>query len=339
MGKTYIVYYEWPNTAGNHAGMAYLFRSLKQRNTDTVRLIKMPTNINKWNKRIQRMYMYLMVLFLYFVVGSKNSIFFTEFLGNNSGNQTRMAHLLKKLNPTTKLYGLVHLSEKHLLELYGNDKYIISSLEVIDKVVVLGSSLGKYFDRLGFSDKVVVTFHYVDTSYYKPNPNKPKTSNLNVIAMGSLKRNHKELRDIITATPDIMYDVCMGNTDLTAIFAGMRNVVLHGFLSEDELLSLMQQADISISVLEDTVGSNVITTSLACGLAQVVSDVGSIRDYCDETNSFLCKNKEAFIDAMYLLAENTNLREQMSTSAFIKAEKINIEIFNNWFRANIINEY
>ena len=40
-----------------------------------------------------------------------------------------------------------------------------------------------------------------------------------------------------------------------------------------------------LNVMKDTIGSNVICTSMATGLSMVVSDVGSIRDYCSETNA------------------------------------------------------
>lgn len=51
----------------------------------------------------------------------------------------------------------------------------------------------------------------------------------------------------------------------------------------------MAKADLSLNVMEDTVGSNVITTSMAMGLGLIVTDVGSIRDYCDESNAFSVK--------------------------------------------------
>ncbi len=331
--KTYIIYYEWANTAGNHAGMAYLFRTLKELNKKNICLIKIPTHINDWNRKFQKLYTYLLILFLYVKANKKDNVFFTEFLGNKSGNQTFIANKLKQWKIKANLLGLVHLSEKHLLELYNNDDYIRYSLSLLDKVIVLGSSLGKYFNRLGFNDdKVIVTFHYVDTNYYKPNLQKQKNEQLRVIAMGSLKRNHNDLRIIIEATPNIQYDVCMGNANLKSIFDRLDNVTLHGFLSECELLHLMQQVDVSISVLDDTIGSNVITTSLACGLVQVVSDVGSIRDYCDETNSFLCNTNEDFIKALNTISLNEKLRLNMSISTQDKAKEIDIKQFNLFFR-------
>jgi glycosyltransferase involved in cell wall biosynthesis len=83
--------------------------------------------------------------------------------------------------------------------------------------------------------------------------------------------------------------------------------------------------------LEDTVGSNVITTSLACGLAQIVSDVGSIRDYCDETNTVFCKSTDEFVNALFRLNSDRNLVENMSRFALKQAESLSIKKFNEFF--------
>lgn len=54
------------------------------------------------------------------------------------------------------------------------------------------------------------------------------------------------------------------------------NLKIFGYVAEDELLSLMQTSDISLNLMKDTIGSNVITTSLACGLVVVASNVDQL---------------------------------------------------------------
>jgi glycosyltransferase involved in cell wall biosynthesis len=332
MKKTYIIYYEWKSTAGNHAGMAHLFRTIKQWNKENVYLIKIPSRIGLryfryLNWILQILYSCLLVLFLYIKTNKNNNIFFTEFFVP-VGHLDFIAKRLRKWKTKAQLYGLAHLSEKHLLEIY-DEAHIERGLMALDKIVVLGSSLGEYFNRLGFdNEKIVVTFHYLDNSYYKPAIKKNENQKLRVIAMGALKRNHADLRTIVAATPDIDYDICQGNLNLKELFSNLNNVTLHGFLSEENLLHLMQQADIGISVLDDTVGSNVITTSLACGLVQVVSDVGSIRDYCNTSNTFFCKSIDDFINALTMLKSNRELIKKMSFSALEQSKEFEIEKFN-----------
>lgn len=337
--KLYIVYYEWPNTAGNHAGMAYLFRSLHSNHKKDIKLIQIPSSLPRKNKYLQKLYMYALVVYL-FVVAKR--VFLTEYLGNASGNQTGIADRLRKWNWSGELLGLVHLSEKHLCELYDSDKisyksYVSNKLQLLDKVLVFGSSLANFFIRLGYKDQVILTYHYVDTLYYKPlmnrDANKPR---IQVIAMGSLKRNYADLEYIVKQLPEIDFNICVGNKDIGNLFENLSNAAIYRFIPESELLSLMQKSDVSISVLEDTIGSNVITTSMATGLAQIVSNVGSIRDYLDDSNSILCDKLESFVEALRQLNQDRIFLSHLQQNAIHKAEKISLKTFETWFLKEIL---
>ena len=96
------------------------------------------------------------------------------------------------------------------------------------------------------------------------------------------------------------------------------------------MLKEMQRAHVGLSVLTDTIGSNVICTSLACGLAQVVSDVGSIRDYCSDENSFLCTTVDDFVSALERLSTDRQLCERMGKAARRKAEEISLDRSIEW---------
>lgn len=339
--KLNIVYYEWPNTAGNHAGMAHLFRSLHSQHKNQIKLIQIPTLLPRKNKYIQKLYLYVLTTYFYLFT---RRVFLTEYLGNASGNQTWIADRLRKWKWSGELLGLVHLSETHLSELYSTesmpyDLYVSKKIELLDKVLVFGSSLANFFIRLGHMDKVVLTYHYVDVSYYKPTPNKSsENSRLQVIAMGSLKRNYADLEYIVKQLPEIDFNICVGNKDIGNLFTNTNNAKIYRFIPESELLSLMQNSDVSISVLEDTIGSNVITTSMACGLAQIVSDVGSIRDYLDDSNSILCNELESFVVALRKLNEDRNLLSCFKRNAIQKIDRITLNTFDAWFTTEILEK-
>lgn len=123
----------------------------------------------------------------------------------------------------------------------------------------------------------------------------------------------------------------MGYKKLDPIFNEFQNVIINEFLPEEELLKKMQQADISLSVF-DTVGSNVITTSLACGLPQVVSDVGAIRDYCSEGNTIFCKNIDEFVQAINFLNQHRLECYQMGINARKRAEQLSLPKSICWYR-------
>ena len=166
------------------------------------------------------------------------------------------------------------MSPSNLTELYADESYIVKSLSFVDKVLIFGTSLEEYFSKLGFKDKVRKTYHYVDTKYYCPIENGKENNMLKVICIGSLKRNHELLGEIIGNCPFADFKICMGLNDKSEVFKNINNISLHRYLEEDELLKLMQLSDVSLSVLHDTIGSNVIVTSMATGLVNIVSDVG-----------------------------------------------------------------
>ncbi|MFW5886822.1 MAG: glycosyltransferase [Bacteroidota bacterium] len=306
--------------------MAYFVKQVKKKWPQEVRLIEIPQSINWWHRRKVKLWFYYMMLRLRIFTSAKDTILFMEYLGNRSGNQTGMALKLKKWGVKSKIVGLVHLPGNSLLELYRDEEYISKAAKALDKLIVFGASLSKFFAERGFEKKVRITPHYVETNYYKPSDIIDYyNATLNVIHMGSLKRNFDMLKEIVQNTPQVQFHICMGNNDLTEKFAHLENVNLYGFMDENELLSLMQRCQVSLSILDDTVGSNVITTSMACGLVNVVSDVGSIRDYCNDSNAVLCKTTTDFSAALLMLAKDQKMLQAKQRQSRKDAMEISLE--------------
>ena len=324
-GKIYIIYYTWQNTAKNHAGMAHFVKKLKSSHPREIKLIKIPSNINAWHSKLQKLYFYFIVFSLKISLNKEDKILFMEFLGNRSGNQTGIALKLRALGVINEFFGLVHLSPDNLLELYGSAEYIKKSLVELNKIIVFGSSLAGFFSDLGFKDKVIRTLHYVDNNFYNPSAQKVPNADLQVIHMGSIKRDFHKLKEIVKQCSNAHFHICQGTKDLTKLFSSLKNVTLYGYLEEKELLSLMQNCDVSLSILHDTVGSNVITTSMACGLVNVVSDVGSIRDYCDDTSSMLCRTNEEFVNSINLLNKKRDIYLEKRNASLKSVDNLSLD--------------
>lgn len=330
MPKLFIIFYTWPNTAGNHAGMAYLAKELKNSSPKKVKLVEIPQNINSWPIKLQRLHFYLLSVWLRITLTRMDKLLFMEFLGNRSGNQTGIAIKLRKWGVKNWFVGLVHLSGSNLLELYGNTEYLKKGTHAVDNILVLGSSLARFFAELGYEKKVITTFHYVDTSFYKPSSN-PKSEKIQVIHMGSIKRNFEKLKEIVIACPEIDFHICQGYNNLTEYFKDKKNVTLYGYLNEEDLLRLMQICHISLSILDDTIGSNVITTSMACGLVNIVSDVGSIKDYCDENEAILCKTPSDFILSLKSLMNDPQKIIYKRNMSLLRSKDLSLNKSINFF--------
>lgn len=150
--------------------------------------------------------------------------------------------------------------------------------------------------------------------------------------MGMLQRNYFMVAEVVKRCPNVHWVICRGKANVDELFSSIPNVELKGFLAEDELRRQMDMADVSLNIMEDTVGSNVITTSMAMGLAMVCSDVGSIRDYCDETNALFCDNNvDVFVEAINQLVQDPERVEAMKSASLQKSKRLTIENVDKWF--------
>ena len=258
------------------------------------------------------------LVFMEYITPSKYSVF-----------QEDLAYKLRKANIKFKLHGFIHLPVNYILQnkICKNTDQLKAKLKLLDKLYVFGSSLQKDLQSLSFKN-VVKTYHYVDTNYYEIISKKEEKETINIVIVGFIMRDFKKLKQIIAACPEVRFDFCMGRFDHSQLFKDMKNISFYGLLSESELKNIMQKADISLNVFEDTIGSNVITTSMACGLVIIASDVGSIRDYCDSSNAFFCKQLEEYIDTIKHLSQNRDVLHQMGEASRRKAEKVSLENFN-----------
>ena len=298
MSKIYLVYFEWSMTKGNHAGMAYLAECL-DKDISNVKAIKMISGRSRFIKFMNVFFSIFIAVRLRLLLKPGDRIFLMEYLAR-SCFQDILARVLRIMGVKNEITGLVHLAGSHLLEIYGSHEPIRQKLKYIDRVITLGSSLTDFFKKeVGF-ENVITTFHYSDVNYYKPleGINNNDKVELKVLCIGATKRDFGFLSQLVKDMPDINFNICQGHHDLTQYFEGSPNVTLYGYMPEDELLRLMQISDVNLSVMEDTIGSNVIVGGLSTGMIMVVSDVGSIRDYCTEKESFLCKTEQDFTDAL-----------------------------------------
>ncbi|MBF0490306.1 MAG: glycosyltransferase [Candidatus Omnitrophica bacterium] len=315
--------FTWPGTQNNHAGMTYFAKCLKK---ELGYPFSLYCNSPKVQSRINLTKYYARI-----VAPFTDCFFFMEYLSPiGVSNQEELALNLRLKGIKKPMVGLVHLPEGLLLKTWRM-KYIQQALDQLDHILVYGSSLTDFLKRIGYGHKVHETFHYVDSDFYHPPLNRDN-SQFKVIVIGSILRDMQLLKVIVGQCSDITFQICSGKLNLNPIFENINNVELYQYIPEEELLKLLQQSQASLSVMEDTIGSNSIVGGLACGVPQIVSDVGSIRDYCSEKNTIFCKEPHDYIKAIRLLSQNKELCFQMGESARKRALELNLPSSINWFR-------
>ncbi len=333
----YLICQDWNSTSGNHAGMAHLCRMLEKFDVEnkaiTVRKdwheVKVIRRFRKyiWNFDLYKLIYFFVALSLMARIKENDRIFLLEFL-HKDRNQLITAKILRFFfKQKIRIFGMVHLFPHKLEYWFTDSDYQIWSIPV-DNILTLGSSLSTFLIQKGISEKkIITTFHYVDKEYYNSNHSKSSQTKLTVISMGNLYRNYELVKEIADELPDIDFLICSGHDKIENIFAESKNVKLYGYLTEDKFKELMESSDISLNVFNDTIGSNVITTSMAMGLAMIVTDVGSIRDYCDDSNAFFCQNKTDYVKAIIKLGENKEILVSMKKASKAKSCEFSIDKF------------
>lgn len=321
--KLHLVLTVWPVTKGNHAGMYYLAKQIQETLGCKVSIHKIPVFNNGHLYFVSRLYAILLGFYLRLITNKDDIVWLMEYL-LRSTEQSDIARVLKG---HTRLFGIAHLVPEMIQSQYS-DNEMVDKINYLDKLYVLGSSLKKFFISKGVKDeKICVTYHYVDTNFYQYDTSK-REDDISVICMGNMKRNYDDLQAIVKGCPDLHFIICCGLHDLKPKFKDFNNVTLVGYVTEDELRCLMQSASISLNVMNDTIGSNVIVSSLATGLPVVASNVGSICDYVtNKKDGMLFKNNEEAIEQLNFLVKNPYFIQELSDNARKKAETISLQNF------------
>lgn len=326
--KVYAIVAVWGNTKNNHAGMYYLAKQLKRNFGKDFFLIPTPTKGSRFLFPLYRLYNCLIALFLRLRVKRNDVVFLMEYLLS----ETEQADIARILKNKCNVRGLAHLVPKRLEKGYSKEQ-LIKRVNYLDKLYVLGNSLKDYLVQIGICEnKIITTFHYVDTEYYIPKcvtVNKP----LSVICIGNMERDYTFLLRIIKNHPDIKFNICKGKSSLAKDFENLNNVELFGFMKESDMRDLMQKCDISLNVMKDTIGSNVITTSLACGLVILASKVGSIEDYIENGVSGLLFNSEhECSEFLENLKKSRNDLHILKNNAVLRSKELSLPVFIKWFK-------
>lgn len=338
----YLICQDWTNTSNNHAGIKYLCLQLEEKYKKECKAIVIPdyigSQIAKHSKLTRKFYIWLarrkFNKFIKKITNKLNKqlikgdkVFLLEYM-EKLVPQYKLACEIKKSHPEIDIYAMVHLIPKKLDNSF-TDLEFKQWIKPIDKFITLGSSLTDYLGNRGINkNKIITSFHYVENEYYKPQSHKAIGANIQVIAMGNQERNVNLLREVVANNPTVNFIICQGVSDLSAQFKGFHNVKLIPFVEEEELRKLMDESDISLNIMNDTIGSNVIVTSMAMGLAMICSDVGSIRDYCDEDNCIFCDNNvKSFSNAVNSLVTDKIRLAKYKESSINKSKEINISNF------------
>lgn len=337
----YLIYQSWHNTSSNHAGMKYMCQRLEELYPQKYKAIEFSSiKETQRTKIIERSLNFILRPLKLYLKKKKlqnfahsldlkksDVVILTEYMDTNVGH-LHIAKSIKEVNNNIQIFGISHLVPDKLDSMFDNNR-LCEWTGYIDGLITFGHSLTNYYIERGIKKNVVhTTFHYVDDYYL--NSDIGESDTFKILVQGNQMRDMETLSMVVKNNPEIKFIVCQGVVSLHSKL-DFPNVKLIPFISETELRRLMQNCPVSLNIMHDTIGSNVIVTSMGMGQAMICSDVGSIRDYCDDSNCIFCKSVDEFSKAISELSVNEFLLKKMRYQSSTKARRFNIYNFEKFF--------
>ena len=161
-------------------------------------------------------------------------------------------------------------------------------LKKLSAVVILAECQRSYFEGFLPSSSVHFVPHGVDTGYFSPAESANPKVSFRCLTVGSWLRDYETLRSTIlsfqanSSLNKVAFDI-VGHPEGRKHYTDCPTVTYSSNLSEPDLLSLYHNADLAIIPLSDAVANNALLEAMSCRLPVVVTDVGGIRDYADDS--------------------------------------------------------
>ena len=222
-------------------------------------------------------------------------------------------------NPQRRLVATFHLPPAVLPDYVRDPRHI----ERLDAVILVARNQLALLDGMRRRPRSFVIPHGIDTEFYRPSASPPQGGNCLVV--GQWLRDFATLDGVIARVrqrrPDLKF-VLVFPADRAAAWQGRPGVEVRSSLDDVALLRSYQEATLLVMPLLDCTANNAILEAMACGVPPVVTDIGGVRDYVDET----CARLAAFGDtdgmatAILQLLDDPAGRAAMAGAARLRAE-------------------
>jgi glycosyltransferase involved in cell wall biosynthesis len=226
-----------------------------------------------------------------------------------------------RLPAGAKIVGTFHQPPRQL------EQFDVTAATVrsLDAVVIVGSSQSDFFTHHG-ARRIYTVKHGIDCEFYHPSE-APVVEKHRILSVGYWLRDvdlflrvaRRAERFHLPLTFHIVPGVSLGNQSLPGNTFPYRN------LSDGELRRQYQRAACLFLPLVDVTACNALLEAIACGTPYVTSDVGSVRDYVDETGGVLMRgtDEDAWLEALISLAGLPPSHHEKSIGARALALRLN----------------
>ena len=199
-----------------------------------------------------------------------------------------------------------------------------SDFDSLGGIICLGQDQADYFRSVCITPIHVIK-HGVFHQFFKPPAEACNKQGNRLLFVGQWLRDFETLAASMNlvwqSRPDVHLDCVVPrfarHSDAVHRLAIDPRVTWHADLTDHNLLSLYQQADLLFIPVIDAVANNAVLESLACGLPIISTDVGGMKEYVASGAGYLCRPQDAFdhADAVLRWLASTELRRQAGLRA------------------------
>ena len=207
-------------------------------------------------------------------------------------------------------------------------------LHYLDHIVVLSTVQRDFLVRV-LKDESKISFipHGVEFNRFSPSSYEMR----NCLMVGQWLRDFdtalKAMKEVEKREIKITFDVVLPISTPKNILkkiekAPLSKIRVHYNISEEALLELYSKSYMFLMTLVDFTASNSLLEAMASALPIIITDVGGVRDYVDETCGLFVKNPRSIAEAIVYLLEDENVSKTMGKKSRAKAR------FFSWNRVS-----
>ena len=196
----------------------------------------------------------------------------------------------------------------------------------LDHAVAISSNQVEFLESLVGPGKVSVVLHGIDTAYWQPAAERPDNSTFRCLFLGEHLRDQESLvkviEKVLPARSNVQFDIVCRNRPQGLSENGDR-VLWHQRLTDDEYLSMVQQADLLVLPLKESTAVNSVLEALACGVP-VLTTTGGIDDYLNEDCAVITPAEavDDMVETIVDLVDHPERQRQMGAAARTRAEEL-----------------
>lgn len=246
---------------------------------------------------------------------SKNEIYHF----NNGNNAYRYAYLPR--SKRNKVIATYHQPPSQMYRFVTS----IDHIKKLDSILVVGSSQIPYFEKIFPLDKIFQTSLATDTSFFSPKENRLRGKTC--LFVGQHLRDFHTLKGIIEYINKIEKDIKFKIVTFKnnwSFFSNTKNTELFTNLGEEEFREQYQESDIFLLPLLDCTGICAVVEAMASGLPIITNDIGSIRDYANDSCALFFKkgdSKSMAEAVLELISDEQRLQKMAAASRAMAVSK------------------